>query len=181
MKKPFAVLMTIASLALLAYSQNKLKTPREYFLALPDKYFSLDCCYDQKPARKAKEKFLKQFVDVEDNANGYIHAFGDAAQDGMAIALFKRPDGSHMIGFYDYGEGGPEDTPWTYFFYYKNGRFTDVSRTLIKGYDKTKYIYELPRQGTTVTVYAKDENGQDWYKGAKLYELEWKGGKFVRR
>jgi hypothetical protein len=45
-------------------------------------------------------------------------------------------------------------------------------------------MYELPRKGTTIEVFAKKiiETGDDYEiseKGAKLYDLEWKGGKFT--
>jgi hypothetical protein len=46
-------------------------------------------------------------------------------------------------------------------------------------YNKHKFIYVLPRKGTTVQVFAAEENA-DGYKGKKLYNLRWKNGKFVR-
>lgn len=153
------------------------KTARDFFLALPDKYFSLDCCM-MLPKAKQKPEYLKRYLNVEDTANGYISGYGDAAQEGFALALFKRPNGSYLIAFYTYGEGGPEDTPWTVFLDYKNGKWTDISRTAVAGYNKEKYIYELPRTGTTIQVFAKDEEGQDWYKGKKLHDLVWVNGKF---
>lgn len=161
-----------------AFAQSKTpKTPRDYFMQLPDKYFDLDCCMSEK---NPKAVYLKRYLNVEDNANGYISGHADAAQEGFALTLFKRPNGTYLIGFYTFGEGGPEDTPWTYFFDYSNGKWRDVSRTMIAGYNKAKFVYELPRTGTTVHVYQKDENGRDWYKGKKLYDLHWKNGKFVK-
>ena len=45
-------------------------------------------------------------------------------------------------------------------------------------------MYELPHQGTTVKVFAKKiiEQGPDYEaseKGSKLYDLDWKEGKFT--
>lgn len=180
MKKAIIFTLVFAALATSAFGQKGPRTVRDYFMALPGKYFSLDCC-SLKTDRKAKEQYLSRYLNVEDTANGYMSGYGDAAQEGFAMALFKRPDGTYLIGFYTYGEGGVEDTPWTVFLNYKNGRWTDVSRTVVRGYNKEKYIYEMPRHGTTVEVFAKDEMGQDFYKGKKLYDLEWKNGRFVRK
>lgn len=169
--------IVLLPLATLAQSKTP-KTVRDFFLALPDRYFSLDCCMTM-PKAKQKPEYLKRYLKVEDTANGYMSGYGDAAQEGFVMALFKRPNGSYLIGFYTYGEGGVEDTPWTVFLDYKAGKWTDISRKLIANYNKEKYIYELPQNGTTVEVFAKDENGTDWYKGKKLHDLVWKDGKFT--
>ncbi|HLA95322.1 MAG TPA: hypothetical protein VK612_06345, partial [Pyrinomonadaceae bacterium] len=177
MKKTIIFLTLVFSLFVVpAFGQTKQpKTVRDFFMALPDKYFSLDCCMSQ-PKAKQKAEYLKRYLNVEDIANGYMSGHGDAAQEGFAMALFKRPNGAYLIAFYTYGEGGVEDTPWTIFLDYKNGKWTDVSRSAIAGYSKEKFIYELPRQGTTIEVFAKDETGDDLYKGKKLHDLVWKGG-----
>jgi len=156
------------------------KTVRDFFMALPSRYFSLDCCMN-KDVRKGKADYLKRYLEVEDIANGYMSGGGDGAQEGFAMALFKRPNGSYLIGFYTYGEGGLEDTPWTIFLDYNAGKWADVSRSLITNYSKEKFVYELPRNGTTVRVFEKSEAGEDWNKGKKLYDLAWKNGKFVRQ
>lgn len=174
-----ALAVAVVAFAVSAQSKQP-KTVRDFFMALPDKYFSLDCCMTM-PRSKQKAEYLKRYLNVEDTANGYLSGYGDAAQEGFVMALFKRPNGSYLIGFYTYGEGGVEDTPWTVFLDHKNGKWTDVSRSMITGYSKYKYIYELPRNGTTVEVFAKDENGTDWYKGRKLHDLAWTNGKFVKK
>jgi len=179
MKRTMISIALLISLTGLSYAQAP-KTVRDYFMALPERYFSLDCCMTVKPYRKGKEEYLKRYLKVDDAANGYISGDGDAAQEGFVMALFKRPNGAYLIGFYTFGEGGIEDTPWTVFFDYVNGKWTDVSRQEVARYNKEKYIYELPRRGTTVEVFEKAESG-DGYKGKKLYDLEWKAGKFVRK
>jgi hypothetical protein len=70
-----------------------------------------------------------------------------------------------------------------YFLNYKNGEWTEVSKSVVPRFSKDNY-YEFPRYGTTVKVYAKRilEKGNDWEiseKGARLYNLEWKNGRFV--
>jgi hypothetical protein len=164
-----------------AAQSKKPKTVRDFFMALPAKYFSLDCCYDIKDARQAKEKYLATYLNVEDTINGYMSGYGDAAQEGFVMTLFKRSNGTYLIGFYTYGEGGVEDTPWTVFLDYDRGKWTDVSRQLIPDYSKEKFVYELPRYGTTVVVFEKDENGEDWNRGKKRHDLVWTKGKFIIR
>lgn len=177
----FRILTLLLALAVMPIAvsaqKNQPKTVRDFFMALPDKYFSLDCCMSM-PKSKQKAEYLKRYLKVEDAANGYLSGYGDAAQEGFVMALFKRPNGTYLIGFYTEGEGGVEDTPWTVFLNYSAGKWTDVSRSTVTGYNKFKYIYELPRQGTTVEVFAKKEEA-DGYKGKKLHDLIWKNGKFV--
>jgi hypothetical protein len=179
MKRTFAIAAIIAAFVITAAAQAKQpKTVRDYFMALPDKYFSLDCCMSL-PRSKRKAAYLKTYLEIEDNANGFMRAGGDGAQEAFEMALFKRPDGSYLIAFYTEGEGGVGDTPWTVFLNYKAGRWTDISRSVAPNYNKHKFIYVLPRKGTTVQVFAAEENA-DGYKGKKLYNLRWKNGKFVR-
>lgn len=174
-------LITIIFTALAVSAQSKApKTARDYFMLLPGKYFSLDCCMMLRSVKAQKEKYLKTYLETEDIPNGYLAGGGDGAQEGFEMALFKRPAGDHLIGFYSYGEGGPEDTPLTVFLTYKSGRWTDVSKTVVPDYDPVNKVYLVPRNGTTVQVFEKDENGQDWYRGKKLYDLAWKNGKFSK-
>jgi hypothetical protein len=172
-----AIVLVFVSAVMAAAQARQPRTVREFFMALPGRYFGIECCID-KDARKAKERYLKQYLTVEDTANGYMSASGDAAQDGFVMALFKRADGTYLIGLYTYGEGGVEDTPWTIFLNYKGGKFTDVSRSVVPQYKKEKFVYELPRNGTTVEVFAKDESGEDWNKGKKVHDLVWEKGVF---
>jgi hypothetical protein len=173
----FLIVLIFAVTAISAQSKAP-KTVRDYFLLLPSKYFSLDCCMESTP-KKSKEKYLEQYLDVEDTANGYMKGNGDGAQEAFEMALFKKTDGSYLIGFYTIGEGGVEEVPYTVFLQYRAGRWTDVSKTVIPGYAPTKRIYQIPRQGTTVEVFEKDEAASDFNKGKKLHDLVWKNGKFA--
>jgi hypothetical protein len=70
-----------------------------------------------------------------------------------------------------------------YFLDYANESWTDISATTVPQFSK-KNMYELPRLGTTVKVFAKKviEKGDDYEvsdKGEKLYDLEWKNGRFT--
>jgi hypothetical protein len=162
-------------------SSNQPKTVRDYFMLLPQKYFVLEGCEPKtdKDCQKAKLDYLKTFVDVEDTQNGYLKGGCDGAQSCLEMALFKRPDGSYLVGVSTFAEM-MEDSK---FLDYRNGNWTDVSAQVVPQYSR-KNIYEQPRYGTVVKVFAKKviEKGKDYEiseRGAKLYDLEWKDGKFT--
>ena len=157
------------------------KTVRDFFMLLPKKYFVLEACEPAKDknCQKAKIDYLKTFAEVEDIKNGYLKGGCDGAQSCLEMALFKRPDGSYLVGLATFAEMMND-----YFFLdYKNGKWTDVSAKTVPKFSK-KNMYELPREGTTVEVFVKKiiESGDDYEaseRGEKLYDLEWKAGKFT--
>jgi hypothetical protein len=169
----FCLLTASISAGRVSAQTKEPKTVRDFFFIVAKKHFSIDCC------NANINDYLKNYLTVEDTANGFMSGGGDAAQEGFEIALFKRSNGTYLIAFYTEGEGGLEDTPWCKFFDYKNGRLTDISRTVIPNYSKEKYIYKLPRKGTSIEVFQKDENGEGFYRGKKLYDLTWQNGKFA--
>jgi hypothetical protein len=154
-------------------AQKKPVTVKDYFMLLPEKYFSVDCC------QGSKKEYLKQYLTVEDNKNGFLDGGGDGAQSTFKMALFKRPDKTYIIALNVFGEAQDD-----YFFLdYNNGTWKDISSAVIPQYDKMK-IYEIPRYGTTMPVFAKqviDSDGENdlTEKGKKLYDLVWKNGKFT--
>lgn len=159
------------------------KTVRDFFMLLPEKYFTLEGCDREKDkgCKKARVEYLKNLGEVEDTANGYLKGGCDGGQSCIEMALFKRPDGTYLIGVATWGEMIYDH----YFLDYKDGIWTDVSSKVMPEFSK-KNVYELPRYGTTVKVFAKKiiEQGDDWEiseKGAKLYDMEWKDGKFTKK
>ena len=155
------------------------KTVRDFFMLLPEKYFTLEGCDREadKDCKKAREDYLKTFAEV-DVANGYIKGGCDGGQACIEMAIFKRPDGTYLVGVGTFSEMMND----YYFLNYKNGTWTDASSS-VPEFSK-KNMYELPRQGTTVQVFAKKivDQGPDYEaseKGKKLYDLEWKDGKFT--
>lgn len=159
------------------------KTVRDFFALLPEKYFILEGCIREsdKDCSRARAEYLKTFTEVEDIANGYFKGGCDGAQSCIEMAIFKRPDGSYLVGLATSGEMMND----FYFLDYKDGKWSDISSTVVPEFSKKNW-YELPRVGTTVKVFAKRivEQGKDYEisdKGKKLYDLEWKDGKFARR
>ena len=155
------------------------KTVRDFFMLLPEKYFTLEGCDREKDkdCKKAREDYLKTFGEV-DIPNGYVKGGCDGGQACMEMAIFKRPEGTYLVGLGTFSEMIND----YYFLNYKDGTWTDVSST-VPEFSK-KNMYELPRNGTTVKVFAKKiiEQGPNYEaseKGPKLYDLEWKDGKFT--
>lgn len=157
------------------------KSIRDFFMLLPEKYFVLEGCVREtdKDCTKAKIDYLRTFTEVEDTANGYLKGGCDGAQSCLEMTIFKRPDSSYLVGVATSAEMMNE----FYFLDYANGKWNDISADVVPQFNK-KNIYEFPRQGTTVKVFAKKviEKGDDYEvsdKGEKLYDLEWKNGKFA--
>lgn len=158
------------------------KTIREFFMVLPSKYFNLESCEaaKDKGCRKAKQEYLKTFLEVEDTANGYLKGGCDGAQSCLEMAIFKKPDGSYLIGLRSDFEMGSD----SYFIDYNKGAWNDVSKKIVEGFSKDNF-YAFPRNGTTVEVFEKlspdTEPTSDLGKGRKLYDLAWKDGKFTKK
>lgn len=153
------------------------KTPREFFMLLPERYFRLEAVGDKsKTAKQAKEEFLKTRLEVEDNENGYLRAYADGAQPGIVIALFKHPGGGYLVGIEVVGDGENAN----HFLEYADGKWSDVAARIVPDYGANKF-YNLPRYGTTIEVYKRlpEQEAGDGEQGAKLYNLVWKEGKFT--
>jgi hypothetical protein len=171
-----AVFLTVPGLL---FAQSKAQvTVRDFFKLIPPEYFNIVCCDGDV------EEFLEKHATVEDAANGYLAGQdldNDPKYGGFEMALFKRPDGRHIIGLYSYA------MRWYdfYFLEYRNGRLVNISTT-IPGYSQ-KHYYQFPRKGTTIGVYQKkyDDPGapigvdNSVTRGRKLYDLVWQNGKFI--
>ena len=161
------------------------KTVREFFMALPDKYFTVGGCQPAKDkgCAKAKEDYLRNSLQAEDSANGYLKAGCDGGLECVEMALFRKPDGTYVIGL----TTGSELASHSYFLDYNGKSWTDISSKVVPQYSKKNY-YQLPQTGTTVEVFGrlatnededKDTADDTGEKGDKLYDLEWKGSKFA--
>ena len=158
------------------------KTVRDFFYLLPEKYFTLEGCDREadKECSKARSEYLKNFTLVEDIPNGYFKGGCDGAQACIEMAIFKRPDGTYLVGVATEFEMGND----FHFLDYAGGKWEDVSEAVVPEYSKKNW-YELPRHGTTMKVYTKKiiEQGDDFEaseKGKLLYSLAWKDGKFTK-
>lgn len=165
----------------IAEARSQPKDVRGFFMKLPNEYFVIESCEEHKKTsrcEKDKVKYLGDFTTIEDIKNGYLETGGDGAQGAMKMAIFKRPDGSYLVGLNVFSE----DQDSYRFLNLVDGKWEDISLEIIPEYSTTN-IYELPRQGTMVQVFAKKiiEQGKDFEvseKGEKLYNLKWTEGKF---
>jgi hypothetical protein len=152
------------------------RTVRDFFNLLPQKYFALEGCSDNPTKQKcdrARREYIENYLEVEDTANGYWKSGCDGAQSCLTLALFKRPGGTYIVALQTEFESGFNN----YFLEYKGGNWSDIGAQIVPKFSKNN-IYVLPRQGTTVEVFAKTKNAEFGEKGKKLYELVWKNGKF---
>lgn len=154
------------------------KTVREFFNLLPQKYFPLEGCADnptEKNCDRARREYLKNYLEVEDAQNGYLKAGCDGAQSCIQMALFKRAEADYLVGL-----EVSHETSENYFLEYKNGEWREAGAAVVPEFSKNNF-YEIPRYGTTVKVFERrkiSEAGES-EKGANLYDLVWKNGKFT--
>lgn len=149
---------------------------RDFFNLLPQKYFTLEGCEPAKDknCERARREYVKTFLEVEDTKNGYWKSGCDGGQSCLTMALFKRPDATYIVHVLTEFEMGED----SYFLEYKNGKWTDIGEEIIPEYS-AKNTYVPPRFGTTVEVFKKNFPESNYSeRGAKLYDLEWKDGKF---
>ena len=175
------IVISCGAFSSIALGQNSNESDlRRVFKAIPSQYFNIHCCDGNA------DEFIRKYVTVEDPANGFMKG-ADTEEDpkygSFEMALFRRPDGSYVVGFHS------ESLRWSdhYFFEYRNGSLKNVSKTIPQY--SLQNVYELPQKGTTIRVYRKkyDHPGEPLgvdnsvKKGRKLYDLVWSNGKFVIR
>lgn len=141
------------------------KTVLDYYLLLPQTYFEIP--------REGRRALLKQGGTVIDIPNGYIRSNGDGAQMNLEVCLFRKPDRSYVVAVSNDGrdEGGGETL--FHLLVYRNGKWSNVTRSLLPVRVSDALIYKLPRYGRTIRV----TNG----RGKKQYDLHWTGTRFVKR
>jgi hypothetical protein len=158
---------------------NQPKTVREFFTLLPQKYFRLEGCEAKtdKNCEKARKEYLKTFLEIEDNKNGYWKSGCDGGQSCLTMAIFKRPDATYIVHILTEFEAGED----SYFLEYKDGKWNDISASVVPEFSQ-KNTYVPPRQGTTVEVFKKNFPEPNFSeRGEKLYDLVWQNGKFAKK
>jgi hypothetical protein len=140
------------------------RTVRDYYLLLPDKYFEAN-----------QEQRVKWMLDpkagaIVDVKNGYLRAIGDGAQMGIIVCLFKKHDGTYIIGV-DAVSWEGADYSRLNFYHYDNGNFIDVTKSIVPVALPQEHWYEMPRYGTTISVATQ--------KRRHLYNLVWNRRRFV--
>lgn len=143
-------------------------TVKDYFMLLPDEYMVIP--------KDRREQIIHYELGTIDVKNGFLSC-NDSAESEVIVAIFKKPDGSHLIAVSYDGEGFDEQKQdivpifTLNFLRYENGKWQDVTKdTLPLAFD-SHLRYKLPRYGTTIEVTNRE--------GRKQYDLVWSNGKFT--
>lgn len=199
MKKVILLISVILLFCSFIYSQPK--TVTDYFLAMPDDVYSTDIEGKRITNKPALTKFRKAMIKIEDIKNGYLRIEG--AWEGWGeIALFKKTDGSYIIGQAENG-CGPACDGFVKFWIYNAGKWTDITKTVFtepsgkavaKQFNATKgkddeaaeesgipFYYSLPREGRVMRIVCNECSSSGDGEDFTIFSYEWKGTKFVKK
>lgn len=140
------------------------KTVKDFYLLMPEKYNG----YSREEREEALDS-TETFVDIK---NGYIGSQIGQLGERFQAAIFKRPDGGYILAYNEDGDPSVDVATKFYLLKYENGAWSDVTTELLPVSVNKNYHYDLPNTGTTIKVTTA--------KGAKLYSLAWKNGKFEK-
>lgn len=187
-------LAALLACLLSAGAAAQIKTVTDYYLAMPDDKYSTDIEGNKISGPAALEKHRRSLIKIEDKRNGYLRLEGP--WEGWAeIALFKKKDGSYLIGHAESG-CGPVCSGFVKFCTYAGGVWTDVTSSFFKEPSEadvtaifeakkidieesgTDVYYLLPRVGTTLRMACNmcRENGPSDFV---LMSFKWNGVKFA--
>jgi hypothetical protein len=148
----------------------------DYYLILPDKAFIK---YDDQSSFQLRKKHLKPTEERKvsiDQKNAFLQI--EDQQGPMRIittlCYFSKADKTKIFGLDLFIEAGDGEQFETYFFEYKNLDWADVTQKVLpeikftdfwgdektlpeKKFQRMNLLYELPRIGTTVKVYSKED------------------------
>lgn len=141
------------------------KTVKDFYLLMPEKYNGY--------SREEREEILDSTETLVDIKNGYIGSHIGTLGERCQVAIFKRPDGGYILAYNEDGDPSVDVATKFYLLKYENGQWIDVTTELLPVPVNKNYHYDLPNTGTTVKVTTS--------KGAKMYSLAWKNGKFEKQ
>jgi hypothetical protein len=162
----FIIVVAVVGAQLASAQTANPSTVRDYFLLLPDKYFEVT------PEKRAKWMLDSKAGAIVDVKNGYLRAIGDGAQMSIIVCLFKKHDGTYIIGV-DAVSWEGADYSRLNFYRYDSGKFIDVTKSIVPVALPQEHWYEMPRYGTTIRVGTQ--------KHRHLYDLVWSGRRFLVR
>lgn len=186
MKKVTYLLVAIVAFSTFAFAQPK--TVSDYYLAMPSNLYN----FTQIKDKAALTKYRKKNIKIEDIKNGYLRIESIDFEGRGEVALFKKNDGSYIVGQTLVG-CGPICGGGVDFWTYKAGKWTNVTKQVfdfseadlnklfasrnVEENDRTAF-FELPREGKTMTLKCDDcdPNGD-----GVLAKFEWNGSKFVKK
>ncbi|HEV2802087.1 MAG TPA: caspase family protein [Pyrinomonadaceae bacterium] len=144
----------------------KLRGVRDYFYTLPERY--LDIPVGERAG------LLQSGVAVVDTKNGYI-SLQNGVSGQYVITVFRRTTGGYLVALRHTRPGSPaaRGVSRLFFLRYDSEKWSDVTDEVLPVPFDPNLNYELPRYGTSIPVTNR--------AGAKVYELVWANGRFVKR
>jgi hypothetical protein len=193
------LLLIVAITTFSAFASGQPKTIMDYYLAMPTDYYAKDIEGNEIKGKAALTKFRKSLIKIEDIKNGYLRLEG--TWEGWAeIALFKKNDGSYIIGHAESG-CGPACEGFIKFYTYNAGKWAEITNSVFPQLteaqikqafddkninaeeDGMSHYYLLPRQGTTVKMACNmcDDGTTSDENDTVLKEFVWNGEKFTMK
>lgn len=194
------LLLVLVMAFLCSYANAQLRTVTDYFLAIPLDQYSTDSSGKKVTSRAKLEKLRRSMIKIEDIPNGYLRIEG--SWEGWAeIALFKKKDGSYIVGQAENG-CGPACAGWIKFWSVDKGKWKDITSTVFKDISDVEaaaafnsikpseeesaeaagfpFYFLLPRKGTDLKV-ACNECTQSGPEDFVFAEYSWNGSIFNRK
>jgi len=135
----------------------------DYYLRLPHRYFEIT----QAERENGLLGTHRGPDTVVDTKNDYIYSPGDAAQPTLTVALFRDRGRVLVAVLADACEDAPQSLD---FLRYSHGQWVNVTKSVLPLPFNNRLTYLLPRRGTTIRV--RDA------QGGRVYDLQWKNGRF---
>lgn len=116
---------------------------------------------------------------IVDLPNGYVSMMGDGAQPDTVVCLFRRPDGIPLFARAQgcVGATGQYERNNVTFYQHKQGRWVEVTDSVLPVAARDQLDFHLPRYGTSIQV-RQPKAGRN---GKSLFCLDWKDGRFTVR
>ena len=141
------------------------KTVKDYFLAVPEEYLGF--------SKAEREALLKGPGIIVDIKNGYLSYNASDNPEEFELTLLKQTDGTYIVAISIDADPDFDSKSILHLLKYAEGQWSDVTNEVLTVPFNDRYIYALPRIGTTIKVTTM--------KGKKLYDLVWVNNKFKIR
>ncbi|HEX8457784.1 MAG TPA: caspase family protein [Pyrinomonadaceae bacterium] len=145
---------------------TRLRGVRDYFYTLPERYLDIPV--------SDRAGLLQSGVALVDTKNGYI-SLQNGVSGQYVLTVFRRTTGGYLVALRHTRQGTPaaRGVSRLFFLRYDSEKWSDVTDEVLPlPFDPT-LNYELPRYGTVIAVTNR--------AGAKVYELVWANGRFIKR
>ncbi|MBX7174413.1 MAG: hypothetical protein K1X72_25800 [Pyrinomonadaceae bacterium] len=175
----------IAGILFTTIASAQPKTVTDYYLAMPSNLYNFNQVKDKVALIKDRKKNIK----IEDIKNGYLRIESNDWEGFGEVALFKKGDGSYIIGQTEVG-CGPICTGSVDFWTYQAGTWTNVTKQVltfskadlnkifaerhVEESERAAY-FELPRVGRKMKL----KLGEGGEGDDVLAEFDWNSVRFV--